>query len=150
MGEGWQGKASDSETEFGCEAHVGISPQKDRSCSKSEMGEGTGGAEGSLKCVARSPLTMVGSFLSFPQLTRVSLIGLIFKKPNNECNGDFATAPTSLLRYAHLFNRCQGLFQDSQHRWYSIARAATYASSESSTMNNIRSWLDKDRFLPTF
>jgi hypothetical protein len=55
MGEGREGnKASgggDENKFVGCEAHhVGISPQKDRSRSKSEMGKGTGGAEeGSLK-----------------------------------------------------------------------------------------------------
>lgn len=54
MGEGWEGNEA-SGGENGCEAHhVGISPQKDCSRSKSEMGEGTGGAEeGSLKEMCR-------------------------------------------------------------------------------------------------
>jgi len=54
MGEGWEGnKASGGgeNTFVGCEAyHVGISQQKDRNRSKSQMGEGTRGTkEGSLK-----------------------------------------------------------------------------------------------------
>lgn len=54
MGEGWGGNEAGGggENEFvGSEAHhVSIGPQKDRSCSKSAMDEGTGGAkEGSLK-----------------------------------------------------------------------------------------------------
>jgi hypothetical protein len=51
-GEGNTASGAGGENEFvGCEAHhVGISAQKDRSRSKSEMGEDTRGAkEGSLK-----------------------------------------------------------------------------------------------------